>query len=201
MRIARRFLLAVSLAGAFWVAAAPSHAQDRGWTGGRMDTNVFYLGGGVAYSRLQDEFCDDASRAGLTSCGRDDTAWKAIVGYQITPHFAVEGGYTDFGKYSASGTPGSVNFDATAWELLGLLSWPLGERFSVYGKAGFYFWEAKANVSAGATRVGLSDDGTSWTVGLGLAYDLTRNVTARAEWQRYSQDFDLFGLSVLYKFR
>ena len=178
--------------------ATPAHAQ---WMGGRLDTNVFYLGGGVAHSRAQDEFCSDAAAVGLTSCDRKDMAWKAIVGYQFHPNVAVEGGYTHFGKYTASGAPGTVEIKVKAWELLGILSWPLAQGFSVYGKAGVYFWDADATVTAGATRVGLNDDGTSWTAGLGVAYDFTRNFTARAEWQRYSEDFDIFGVSLLYKFR
>jgi len=84
--------------------------------------------------------------------------------------------------------------EINAWELVGVASFPLGNRFSVYGKLGFAMWEVDFP--------GGSDDGTDLTYGAGVQYDLTPKLGLRGQWQRYDirEDADLFSIGVIYRF-
>ena len=48
-----------------------------------------------------DSFLSGVGVTGLSSTEKNnDTAFKLMAGYQINPNFAVEGGYTDLGKFT-----------------------------------------------------------------------------------------------------
>lgn len=115
----------------------------------------------------------------------DDTALRILGGYQINRTFAAELGYGML--YDKGGV------DVTAWELVGIGSFPLGNRFSVFGKLGLAMWE----VEAGA----FDDDGTDLTYGIGLQYDLSNRLGLRGQWQRYDVDGDADVLSIGFIYR
>src|SRR4030095_590520 len=74
----------------------------------------FYIGGGVATADLGSD---------------DDTPLKILGGYQINRHFAAEVGYSQLLD------KGGV--EVTAFELVGVGMYPLGNQFSIFGKLGF----------------------------------------------------------------
>jgi OOP family OmpA-OmpF porin len=207
MKHVAKSLLAAGITAACCVAA-PAHAQLQF---GRMDTGL-YLGGAVGASRFK-HACEDVP----VSCDRTDTAWKAFAGYQFTPNIAIEGGYVDMGKATASGAFGGGFVDAEAKvrgvELVAVGTYPITNQFAVYGKLG----AIRSRVSVSATQVlpgfagTLSDSSksTDFTFGLGARYFITPNLGARAEWQRYQKvgnstigtdDIDVFSLGLLYAF-
>ncbi len=174
----------------------------------------FYLGGAVGQATMKDA-CQDLPSG--FSCDDKDTAFKLFGGYQINRNFAVEAAYNDFGKAKANGTISGVSVDATAeataWELTAIGSWPIANRFAVYGKLGVYYGDLKSNATAtsgGATGTGSAKDtNTDLTFGLGASFDLTRNVSLRAEWQRFNDmggndtgksDVDMLSIGALYRF-
>jgi opacity protein-like surface antigen len=117
----------------------------------------------------------------------DDTGFRIFGGYQINRTFSAELGYATL--YDKGGV------DVTAWELVGLGSLPIANQFSVFGKLGLAMWEVKG---FGAKR-----DGTDLTFGVGLQYDLSRNVGIRAQWQRYDTDpeeADALTIGLVYRF-
>jgi OmpA-OmpF porin, OOP family len=163
----------------------------------------FYIGASIGQSSSSDG-CSDLP-AGV-SCDDKDTAWKILGGYQINQNFAVEIGYTDLGKVEASGFGINASVETTAWELVGIGSFPINNQFSIYGKLGFYRAE-----SEGRSNIGVSADDTNndLTYGLGVRYNFTRNLGVRGEWQRYSKvggdaigesDVDVLSVGVIYKF-
>jgi OmpA-OmpF porin, OOP family len=200
-------LLAASVAAAC-CAAAPAQAQLQF---GRMDTGL-YLGGAVGASRFKDG-CDNVP----VSCDRTDTAWKAFAGYQFTRYIGIEGGYVDMGKITADGVTGGVFVDANAKvrgvELVGVGTYPINDKFAVYGKLGAI--RSRVSVSATgvvpgfASTVSQSSRSTDFTFGVGARYFLTPNLGARVEWQRYqnvgnssigTDDIDVLSLGLLYAF-
>lgn len=195
MGIGKKALVAGLAAGSFAVIspAVLAQAQTPGW----------YAGGSLGQTDAKDATCTPP----LTSCDDKDTAWKIFGGYEINRNFAVELGYTNLGEFKASG-PGGVNatIESTAWELVGVGSFPVADRFSLYGKLGGYRAETE-----GRTNVGLSADesNTGLTFGAGAQYDFTRTVGVRAEWQRYTDvgggnvgesDLDVLSVGVRVKF-
>jgi len=132
---------------------------------------------------------------GRADLGPDtDTALKIFGGYQINRSFAAEFGYSDFGDV----TVGNNSVNASAWELIGLGKFPLGNQLYVFGLAGL------ARIKAETTITGLrvSDDSTELTFGFGLQYDFSPKAGARLQWQRYdaSSEIDVVSVAAVYKF-
>jgi OmpA-OmpF porin, OOP family len=133
----------------------------------------WYVGGDFGKFDIEDE---------------DDTAWRIVGGYQINRTFAAELGYSTL--FDKSGV------EVTAWELVGIASFPVANKLSIFGKLGFAMWEADAG-SFGST------DGTDLTFGAGVQYDITPKLGIRGQWQRYDiddSDGDLFTVGLIYKF-
>jgi len=183
--------------------ATPAWSQDAG----------FYLGASIGQSRAKD-FCDDS---GGFSCDDKDTAWKLLGGYQFNRHLAVEAGYTDLGEVGVSGVLSGVSVrgtvEVTAFELMGVGSIPLMDRFSLYGKLGLYHAETKQNVTGSLGTVTVTDNdkekNTDLTFAFGARFDITRNLGVRAEWQRYldvgggeigEDDVDVLSVGLLFRF-
>jgi OOP family OmpA-OmpF porin len=179
-------ILALASAVAF---AGPALAQDTG----------FYIGGALGQAE-QKGSCDGLP-AGV-SCDEKDSAWKILGGYQFNRHLAVELGYANLGEATANGLGISAAVEVTAWDVVAVGSFPIMDKFSVYGKLGMFRAE-----SEGTSNVGVSadDSETGFTFGVGLRYDFTRNLGVRAEWQRYNEvaedtDVNLLSIGVIWRF-
>jgi len=195
---------AVGLSAA--LLALPAAAQ--------MNMSAFYAGVGAGKSKAKD-WCTGA----VISCDDKDTAWKVFGGYQFTPNFAAEIGYSKLGKFKASGTDpvtGIFQNDdtkVTAWEISALGAWPIMNQLSVFGRLGLY----RATVKETNSVFGdFEHDNNDWTFGVGLQFDVTRNLGVRGEWQRYRKigggdvafgadvgqksDLDVVGVSALWRF-
>jgi OOP family OmpA-OmpF porin len=161
----------------------------------------FYVGASVGQAKDR-EFCGDARSVGFTGCDDKEIAWKLHGGYQFNQNLGVELGYVNFGKFEATapGVTGSVK--ARAVELLGIGSFPVWQQFSVYGKFGFFRWDADAEVAGGGLVLRGGDKGTDLTYGVGASYAFNPNIAVRLDWQRYTDvDVNILSLGVLYKFR
>jgi len=134
-------------------------------------------------------------QADVDEADDEDTAFRILGGYQINQNFAAELAYTDFGKVD-DGFGGKVKGNAI--ELVGVGSWPVADRFSVYGKLGLSRGEFKAG--------GLSDDSIEVTYGVGVRYDVTPQIGVRGEWQNYpdvgdgASDVSVLSVGVVFKF-
>lgn len=119
----------------------------------------------------------------------DDTSFRIFGGYTINRNFSAELGY---GMLFDKG-----GVEITSLELSGVASYPLTNNFSIFGKLGF----ARVTVEA----LGIDDDDTDLTYGLGVQYDVSRNLGIRGQWQRYKQDVlvddvDVLSVGVIYRF-
>lgn len=170
--------------------AVPAAAQDTG----------FYVGGAFGQVDFQD-FCEGISGPGV-SCDEKDTAWKILGGYQFNRNLAVELGYANLGEVSASGPGGSATVETTAWDVAAVGSFPVIDKLSVYGKLGLFRADFEGRSSVGAT---LDESESGFTFGIGLRYDVTRNLGVRAEWQRYNEvdgelDADVLSIGAVWRF-
>jgi OOP family OmpA-OmpF porin len=196
------------------VLAVLSTVSLYGTAASAQDAQKWYVGAAVGQSHYNG-LCDNT---GGLSCKDTDTAWRGFGGYKFHPNFSAELAYTDFGKPKLNGTLGGVSvngeFKANAWELDGIGTWPLGNKFGIYGKLGIY--RAKMEGSATAALGGISasarasDTNTGLTFGVGATYDITPAFAARLEAQRYSKvggddvagkgDIDVLSIGALFKF-
>jgi len=179
----KRLMVAASLAlGAS--GAYAQHAQEAGWYGG-IDVGSSHLSGIDVGDSLD----------------KSDIALGLNVGYRLNRNFAVEGAYTDLGKFHFTSAAGDGDVKPTAVSLSAVGILPLQSNFSLYGKAGIAHTETKA-LDASDTKDGL-------LAGLGVMYDFNRNVYAKAGWDRFDDvgndatgkgHADLYSLGVGYRF-
>ena len=175
------------------LVALPAAAQEPGW----------YAGVSVGQSKAKDA-CNGVP--GGVSCEDSTTTFKVFGGYQLSRNFALELGYSpELAKASASGFGATADIKASAFEAVLIPSAPIGD-FSLFFKLGLYAAETKGSSSVGASA---SDSNGGYTLGLGAGYSFTKNLGARAEWQRYDQvggdnvgkaDIDVFNVGLLYRF-
>lgn len=198
---------------AFLVMASPAFAGD------------IYIAGSLGRSNVdlnQSDLDNAVTSAGATglssSLDKHDTGYKAQVGYQFTPNFALEGGYVDLGEGSYSGnyTGGNVNatIKASGFNIAALGILPINESFSVFGKLGTIRAkvEAQSNATGPAGAATGSVRSTDWesNFGIGGTYNISKQLGIRAEYERFNKlgdsastgegDVDLLSAGVMYKF-
>jgi len=180
MKIKRAIALTALVAAAAGISPL-AVAQDSGW----------YIGAIAGQSNFKD--CT------APNCDDSDTAIGVFGGYQFHKNFGAEVGYTDLGETSA---PGFASAGVTGFELVGVGRFPISERFSLYGKLGFFRWDVDS--------AGQSDSGSDLTYALGVQWNFTKRLGFRAQYQVYkdvgdsattgSTDVDVLGVGVVFKF-
>lgn len=167
--------------------------------------NPWYAGariGGTHYSDFSNLPTD-------TDVDKDDFGGGAFLGYNFTPWFALETGYTYLGEpdVNAAGIEGSI--EQQAIDLVGKFTWNTTDSMDIFAKAGgaYYFADGQDDLSA------YDDEGVVATAGLGVEYFFTQNVSARLEYQYYHDitlddlddldvdidwDTHFYGLSLVY---
>jgi OmpA-OmpF porin, OOP family len=172
----------------------------------QVSAQGFYIGGSVG----QSEFDDSNAIPELITSGSvdgSDTGYKIFGGYQFNQHFGLEVAYVDLGKASYSGrfgaltvTGGSVETTGFNFSAVGTL--PLGSSFALLGRIGLFTWESKANDVTGGVPFSGKENGTDVSYGFGASFNFTKNLSMRAEWDRFKAvgDIDLLSIGVAYKF-
>lgn len=141
--------------------------------------NKFYLGVSIGESTIEEDnvFAGDDFED-------EDTGFKVFGGYQFHRNFAIEANYTIYGdaEDSVAGVNTEVEFDTFGVSLVGIV--PIAERFDLFGKLGFAYWDAEVKA------LGLSDDedGTDLSYGLGARFNFNEKVSVRAEYEGIDVD-------------
>lgn len=177
-------LLPVAALGAMVMMPALASAQSN-------DASGLYLGGGVGYNRIESQ--DFPSSTDDVKDSR--VSYKGIVGINLSPNFALEGQYINFG----TAKDGANQVKADGWTAGAVVSLPLVDWFSVYGKAGALFWDADGRFAS----VRSGDDGTDFTYGAGARFDLNDAVDFRVEYERFElndTDMDMASANIVFKF-
>ena len=163
-----------------------------------------YVGAGLGTSEAR-EFC-----RGIEDCDKTGTAWRFFGGVRPGRNLAVEIGYIDLGRFTATAGGVTTRTESGAAEAKALLIYPVNQ-LSLYGMIGGYYATTKSTVDqvAGATKTTEKNGGL--TYGLGAQYDFHPNWGARGEWQHYAKvgdsntgggvDVNTFTLSLLFRFR
>lgn len=186
-----------------------------------------YVGFAIGQSRANVDKGDiDSAFAALglgstTSVDETDIGFKVYGGYQFNRNFAIEGGYTDFGKATShtivtSGGSGTGDAEWKAWSIdvsaLGIL--PLSDQFSLFGRGGISLWNLDFNFTAiGPGGIGIASEsksGVSPLLGIGATFNFTPQFALRAEFERHfsvgdsdttgKSDLDLISLGLQFRF-
>lgn len=159
-----RTLLVLPLLAGFLALPPAAHAQPE-----------FYFGAGYGLFDINEDEFDD-----------NDTVWKAYAGFNFNRAIGIELSWVDFNEAREAGN----SFQADGWGAAAVLSLPLSENFSLYGKAGQFFWDSDTR-QTGLPGV-VSDDGDDPFFGAGAKFRLNDLLDLRLEWERYDvADVDL----------
>lgn len=130
----------------------------------------------------------DLGTADWDATGTDELGIRFFAGIDINKNLGVELGYADLGTHA--------NVDITGIYLAAVGKIPLNNKASLFGKLGFFSWEADYPTG--------TSDGTDIMLGLGAQFNLNKNVDLKAEYTNYSDisgsDIDMFSVGVVYKF-
>ena len=217
--------VAVTLAA---VTAMPVLAQQSNRAAPR-DATAWYVGGAIGgdgfksgYDQTKATIVSTGAKSGMIYADAKETMWKGYLGYQFSPQFSVEGGYWNFGKpnYSAtvtSNVPETVmrrSFDVDGYGADAVLWLPMGNAFSGFGKIGAISTTTRASSAVpGGTLTPLPAETVrklNWRWGLGLQYDMRKDLAARLEIETVrnvgddakfgSADIIMWSLGMNYKF-
>ncbi len=167
--------------------AAPISAQAGG----------FYVGASIGKAELNEEFdglvIDDKS-----------TSYRIVAGWNFNEYFALEGGYHNFGDFEQvldiEGVPVTANLTADGFTLGAAGNVPLTERFSLMGRAGWYFWNGNAEINNVSQAT--PEDGNLY-LGAGVKFNVTERFQLIGDWTRYElQDTvsGVFSVGLQYQF-
>jgi OmpA-OmpF porin, OOP family len=122
-----------------------------------------------------------------------DASFKVVAGYDFGKYLGLELEYIDGGSPEDLGV--SVEVSRINASVLG--TWPVGERFDVFAKAGLFLWDIEIP--------GLgSDSGEDFSYGIGVSYDITGHFGLRGEYQRFeiadADTVDLLAATATWRF-
>lgn len=187
MKLDRLFLLA-----ALVLAPALAPAQDGG----------FYLGGALGQSKFKDWCNTGGSSLTLSSCEDTDTAWKVLGGYRFNRYVAAEATYVDWGEVTASFTSGpraAAKQHSYGLAVVGTL--PLGERFELFGKAGFLMTQQQTTSANVPNPRTVDRDESELHYGLGARVLFSKSWALRGEWENTDKlKVEMLSLGVEYRF-
>jgi OOP family OmpA-OmpF porin len=226
---ASRWAVSAALCASFGFAGTAG-AADEGWyiVGFAGESSV----NNVQQGELDQNLIDAFGTVGLTvvdatsNLDDSDTGFGLAGGYQVNPWFAAELTYVDLGDitYEASGTVtdgvGTFASDfgleqsaaGPVFSLLGI--WPIGERFSVFGRLGIALMSVDADVDVTIDGVSATDsvstDRSNMIYGIGGEFLFNERFGLRLGWDRYAEvgsedltgdtDYDLVSLGLRYNF-
>jgi OOP family OmpA-OmpF porin len=168
--------------------AAPASAQESA-------PSHYYLGATAGQGHWR-SMCQNAP-----SCDDTNTTLSVFAGYRINPIFSAELAFRNYGMVHAS----TASIKGKGWEVDGLASWPVFEHFSVFGKLGI----KRAVVKGDGTLGGAKETNYGPTYGVGVQYEINKNIALRGEWQAYpglggstlpKGDLDTLSVGALWRF-
>ena len=172
--------ITAALAVTALAAAMSAQAQD--------NESGFYAGAGIGTFDMEIDDFDDVDDT-IDGYDSDDTAWKAFGGWRMNPYLAFELAYVNLGSPDDEILPDTtltVDTDGFAPYVVG--SFPIGDWFEVFAKAGYYWYDIEAKISTpiGSLSEDDSDSTFTWSAGAGL--NIFERVNIRLEYEQF--DFD-----------
>ncbi len=156
-----------------------------------------FLGASFGSSHLDRDF------TGL-NIDTDANAYRIVGGFQLGDYLGIEAGYHNFGDFEETldlgGFSTRTEVAADGWTLGGTLGLPLSEQFSLYGRAGVFFWDADVVIDGFSINVP-EDDNPYY--GGGAKVDVTSNLSLVGDWTRYELDTiesDVISVGFEYRF-
>ena len=190
-----RKLVAAAVLGLGALLAIPQAAAQGFYIGAHVGESDADAGNAVPFLITSGSF--DGSGSGM----------KLFFGLQFHQNFAMEMAFVDLGEANYSGTflgdtvtGGRLETSGFNFSFVGTA--PLNPSFALFGKAGFFSWEAEARDLTGGLPFSGRETGTDLSYGFGAAFHVTKNLSLRAEWEQFEavDDISLLSLGAAFRF-
>ena len=165
----------------------------------------WYLGGAIGQFNAQIDDVNEIDDA-VNRWNDDDTAYKLFAGYRLNKVLAFELDYINLGEPSGAVVPGfnvDSAVDGFAPYVIGTI--PLGKWFEVYGRLGYYFYDATVGVQDQLNgRVEFDEESQDLVYGAGIGANIGERFNVRFEYEKYDleglDDADALWLTAAWKF-
>lgn len=149
----------------------------------QADPPEVYAGAGWGQYRL--EFDDDRLDSDFDD---DQNAYRLYFGGQFTETLGAEISVYEFDDTEDIG----LDTELEGASIAGTFSAPVWEdRFSIFGKLGWFFWEADVRGTLAAAPFGTQEyDGDDFFYGMGLKFGLADAIDLRVEYDRFELEDD-----------
>jgi opacity protein-like surface antigen len=165
----------------------------------------WYLGGGLGQFNAQ---IDDVDEVDDTNEGWDesDDTYKFFAGYRLNRFLSFELAYINLGEPSGAVVPGfnvDSAVDGFAPYVIGTI--PLGKWFEVYGRLGYYFYDATLGVEDElGDRVQFDEESEDLVYGAGVGLNVGEKLNIRFEYEKFDfeglDDADALWLTAAWRF-
>ena len=162
-----------------------------------MAENSFYVGASIGAASLNEDF------DGL-SVDDNTTSFRLVGGWRFSDYFALEGGYHDFGDFEQdidiNGVVSSISLSADGFTLGATGSVPVSEQFSLFGRAGWFFWDGDAEINNVSQA---TPEDTNLYLGVGISYAVSDRFRVTGDWTRYeleSANSNVISIGIQYGF-
>lgn len=176
-------ILFALVATAATLAGTSAYAADLG-----DDAGSAYVGVGVLGSRYK---FDVPNASSSSSNSGTKAGGKIYAGYNIDKTWAVEGGYTNFGKqdydYTVNGAPGRLESDAHSFYVAGKGTWPVNEQVSLFGKLGVAR-NHNSVATSGIAAVSGDANKSALYASVGAEYAISKQVKVSLEYENYGKN-------------
>jgi OOP family OmpA-OmpF porin len=171
----------------------------------QQETSGFYVGAGAGQFNAGIDDVNDVDDA-INSWDESDTAYKIFGGYRLNRFLAFELDYINLGKPSGAVVPGfNVDKSVDGWAPYVVGTLPLNRWLELYGRAGYYFYDANTGVTNTLdNRVQLKEDSEDFVYGGGIGANVGEKFNLRFEYERLDlkglDDADALWLTAAWRF-
>jgi OOP family OmpA-OmpF porin len=178
-----------------------------------------YVGGDVGYGDIHQSH---VGYLNTTSSSSGGIAGRVFGGYQFSPMYAMEIGYTKFSNADVKGTSNvltgvsKANFDTYGIDFVGRVQLVLGGGFNIFGKVGAAYIKEISTVNGTSSAPGSVGANVHYsdmenkvfpTFGVGASYEFNLNILGDVSWMHVQhlgdnpvRNTDFVGLGLTYNF-
>ncbi len=146
--------------------------------------NAAWYAGGSYGQTLYEDICDSVSAEAGATCDDDPYGYKIFAGARLSPNYALEAAYMDFGEATASSSVSNRTLQVKGLNFSVLGIKPLSKSFEIFIKGGLLFWEGET-VKTGTTNSTITVDDSDINYGFGANYNVNEKLALRAEFERF----------------
>lgn len=120
----------------------------------------------------------DVNDVGVNVNG-EATGWRFFGIYDLNDRFSLEGGISSFDRSDDPSVASIPEVENESFDLFAVGTFPLSDKFDLFGKAGFVSWTTEVEESELSE---FSSRSTDLALGLGGEYDLNTRLSIRGEY-------------------